>query len=134
MPNKKSNTPKRKTLNRTGRLLVGKAWISIYRGKNLTRGYAKHYGVDLLCAIVELRMLGVPVSAVYEEDIKKSIAARAKLKQKTRESYGMPDDLIDWEDVDMAFPAGYVDQDTPFGVRWEELETTGSARQHKKSR
>ena len=37
------------------------------------RGYARWFGVDLLCAIVELRMLGVAVEAEYEQQIRRTM-------------------------------------------------------------
>jgi hypothetical protein len=36
-------------------------WIPAYRGKDLVRGYSRWFGTDRLCAIVELRLLGVGV-------------------------------------------------------------------------
>ena len=49
---------RRKRLKRAGRLVVSKRWIYHYDGKNLVRDYAKTYGVDKICAMLEL-LLGV---------------------------------------------------------------------------
>ena len=55
-----------KTLNRPKRLKLAPKWISTYTGKNPVRGYARHFSVDLICAITKLRMLGHPVPDEYE--------------------------------------------------------------------
>jgi hypothetical protein len=76
--------PRRKRMRRPARLQAAVKWRS---------GYARWFGVDLLGAIVELRMLGVAVDAEYEQQIRRMIAARAyararrcaaKLTAKTR--------------------------------------------------
>ena len=41
-----------------------------YTGKNLIRGYRKHYGVSLLCAAQELKILGIEVPATYNSQPK----------------------------------------------------------------
>ena len=47
------------------RLQRAKTWLSSYEGKNVVRGYAKKYRVDLLSAISELRILGVEIKTEY---------------------------------------------------------------------
>lgn len=66
-----------KIFNRTKHLKLAPQWISAYTGKNPVRGYARHFSVDLICAITELRMLGYPVSEDYELAVKRSIADRS---------------------------------------------------------
>lgn len=70
--NKKNNqnsTPRRKRMNRQGRLQHVRAtnWIDKYNGKNLVKGYSKWFGVDRLCAVSELEMLGQKISEKYKE-------------------------------------------------------------------
>ena len=55
-----------------------------YGGKNVVRGYARWFGVDVLCAIVELRMLGTTVPAEYEAQIRQTIAARNEARTRLR--------------------------------------------------
>jgi hypothetical protein len=48
-------------MRRAARLQAAPRFIAGYTGKRLVLGYAKWFGVDRLCAIRELRMLGVAV-------------------------------------------------------------------------
>jgi hypothetical protein len=110
--------PRRKRMRRPARLMAAMKWRSGYGGKNLVRGYARWFGVDLICAITELRMLGVAVDPEYEAQLRRSIAARAgwrarrraeKLAAKTRPvEIEWPDDWpVEWipteEDADAVF-------------------------------
>jgi hypothetical protein len=72
--------PRRKRMRRPARLMSAATWLPSYTGKNIVRGYARWYGVDLLCAIVELRMLGVAVAAEYEAQVRLTIASIAKAR------------------------------------------------------
>src|SRR5262245_14970261 len=77
---KNSHTvPRRKRMKRRGRLSSARAtgWVEQYKGRNIIAGYSKWFAVDLLCALVELRLLGVKIDQRREEQIKASIKARA---------------------------------------------------------
>ena len=63
---KHTSTPKRKRLNSTQRISMTKNRIKTYNGKNIVKGYSKWFGVDLLCAITELRMAGEIISIDYQ--------------------------------------------------------------------
>lgn len=76
--------PRRKRLRRPARLRAAVQWRSGYGGKHIVRGYARWFGVDLVCAIVELRMLGVAVDAEYEQQLRRTIAARAEARARRR--------------------------------------------------
>src|SRR5689334_9056214 len=58
--------PRRKRMRRPARLASARAWLPTYGGRNVVRGYARWYGVDPVCAIRELRLLGVSISDEYE--------------------------------------------------------------------
>jgi hypothetical protein len=66
-------------MKRGGRLSSARAtgWVEEYKGKNIIAGYSKWFAVDLLCALIELRLLGVKIDQGREEQIKASIKARA---------------------------------------------------------
>jgi len=119
---KKSNTPRRKRLTRKHRLESSKEWIGNYEGKNIVKGYTKWYGVDLLCAIKELRINGVTVDEEYENKVKKSIEAKIIANQMNEENRG----IIDIQDEDsesrFAFIAGYTSGGAPYGITHEEIE------------
>lgn len=57
--------PKAKRLMREGKLQAVKSWLSKYDGKNIVKGYSKHFSVNKLCAALELQMIGYEVSKVY---------------------------------------------------------------------
>jgi len=117
-----SNNRAKTTQPRSSRLLKGKTWISSYAGKNIVRGYAKHFRVDLLCAIKELRLLGIMISELYEQSVQQTLAAQASQKKFTEEqktsftAEGMSD-----SDDDFVFIIGYTSGGVPYGVRWEDM-------------
>ena len=120
---KKSFTPKRKRLTRKNRLGISKGWIGNYKGKNIIRGYAKWYGVDLLCAIKELRMNGVTVDEEYEIKVKKSIEAETLAKRINEENRKekLTDIQDEYSDSRFAFIAGYTSGGAPYGITHEEM-------------
>jgi hypothetical protein len=112
-----------RTLNRTKRLKLAPQWISTYTGKNAACGYARHFSVDLICAITETRMSGYPVAEEYELAVKRSIADRSLQRKKRREAKeaaaNPPDDFSDGE---FTFIAGYTSGGAPYGIRRRETE------------
>src|SRR5262245_63381384 len=76
---KRRHCQRRKRMTRRGRLDSARAthWVENYKGKNVIVGYAKWFAVDLMCAHVELRLLGVKIDQGREDQIKASIEARA---------------------------------------------------------
>jgi hypothetical protein len=52
------SVPRRKRMKRRGRLSSARAtgWVEEYKGRNIIAGYSKWFAVDLLCALVELRL------------------------------------------------------------------------------
>ena len=52
-------------MQRPSRLQAAKHWIPTYVGENIIKGYKKWFGVDLVCAINELRLLGVKLDEQY---------------------------------------------------------------------
>lgn len=120
---KSKSVPKRKRMTRESRLRSSKTkqWIASYRGNNIVKGYAKWHGVDLLCAVIELRKLGIPVSDEREQEIRTTIHAREKqnaarkLKQATSKA--------DWSEESewgFAYIAGYTSGGAPYGLTHEE--------------
>lgn len=71
-----SNTPRRKRYNRNARLQNAQKWAEQYKGKNIAKGYSNWFGVDLLCAITELEMLGYKFKLSYKEQIQQSLITR----------------------------------------------------------
>ena len=111
-------------MKREARLQSAKHWIPTYEGKNLVRGYAKWYGVDQLCSIIELRMLGFQVDEIYEANVRRSIEIRAE-KRKQRRLARMKrklHDLYPDSDDNFAYIAGYTSWGFPYGVTWGEID------------
>lgn len=86
---KRSNTPRYKRMKRQARLQAAPHWLPTYTGKNLVRGYARHFGVDLLCAIAELQLLSIEIDPNYIAQTKLTLInkqrQRAKKKAKQAE-------------------------------------------------
>jgi hypothetical protein len=92
-------------MKRGGRLSYARAtgWVEEYKGRNIIAGYSKWFAVDLLCALIELRLLGIKIDPGREEQIKASIKARAaqrarrkKLREQAQigEVHADPDDFL----------------------------------------
>ncbi len=113
------NTPKREK-----RLSSAKNWIKTYSGQNIVKGYSKKYSVDKLCAIKELRMIGVEISEEYERQLINSMEAlrqqRLSFKKKQEDELNT---LCEFEsDENFAMIIGYTSGGFPYGVTHEEME------------
>ncbi|MEW9674259.1 hypothetical protein [Ammoniphilus sp. 3BR4] len=120
---KKPNTPRRKRYNQQARLQNAKNWISKYGGKNIVRGYSKWFGVDLLCAIKELELLGHHIDEHYKQQVKLSLEARQEHRRRQKEKKGNERDM-EWlcGDETFYFIAGYTSNGVPFGITHKEME------------
>lgn len=118
--NTNNQTPRRKRSNRQSRLAMASQWIIIYQGSNIIKGYSTYFGVDKLCAIKELEMLGVKISDERKKQITDAQNHRAALSKKKTEdkedNYGM----LFGSDENFSFIAGYTAGGMPFGTSWEE--------------
>lgn len=123
MPKKKQLQPKRKRMKSASRLQSAKSWISTYTGSNIIKGYTNWFGVDLLCAIRELRCLGIKLDEQYISAALQSWEQRIVLKQKKREEKAkkLKEPLFDSDD-NFYFIAGYTSWGFPYGITWEEAE------------
>jgi hypothetical protein len=83
---KKKLPPRAKRMNRTGRLQSARAtkWVESYTGGHLVRGYRRKFGVDLLCAITELRALGQSIPASYEAKVRATLEAVSQKRRDTK--------------------------------------------------
>lgn len=113
-----------KQLRRSQRLGRGKNWLNNYEGEDMIEDYRKRYGVDLLCAVVELRLLGAEISEEYEYQLRqeeeyKRLSKRSKKKGKNQ----IEEDLLDgFSDENFAFIIGYTSGGAPFGLTHWEME------------
>jgi len=111
----KSLPPRRKRMTRPQRLQSGRHWLATCKAKNVVRAYAKWFGVDRRCAVIELRLLGVAIDPAYADGIlsPKSPARRAPVDE-LPEGYGTVGDN------DFATIAGFTAGGAPYGTPWEE--------------
>jgi len=124
---------RRKRMNRQARLASARNWLMKFSGKNVVRSYANWFGVDLLCAVKELSLCGVPVDPAYVAQLKTTFASRSSRppKQPVAEpqsvGYG-----VDW-DENFAYIAGRTEAGFPYGTTWEELEAEATAEERRTS-
>ena len=122
---KRQLSPRRMRMTHQGRLSSAKAtgWVNKYSGKNIIKSYSKWFAVDLLCALIDLRMLGVNITPGREAQILASFRVRAAEKQRRKKAAveAELEDLYFDSDDTFAYIAGYTPGGAPYGVTWEEL-------------
>lgn len=108
------NTP-----TRAKRLKTARKWIASYRGKNLVRGYKKRFGVSGVCAVVELRMLGIDIPDTRLEQARRDEEDRAKANARRKEKWARSRTVCE-SDETFAIITGYTEGGAPYGVTWDE--------------
>ena len=100
-----------------------KQWLQTYTGDNIVKDYREHFrGVDVACAVRELREIGYKFELDYEKNVLNAendrIAHihREKEKKQQSESY-----YNDFQDDNFYFIAGYTSGGAPYGVQWWEM-------------
>ena len=112
------------TLYRNKRLKSAVEWVKTYSGKRIVQGYTKRYGVDKLCAVKELRLIGIEISEEYENQLKQSIEVlkrQRQLRKDKKEQELNPISEFD-SDENFAFIAGYTSGGFPYGIMHEEMD------------
>ena|SRR3990167_7390714 len=113
-------------MKRQSRLQSARHWILTYAGKNIIKGYRKYFGVDLPCAIQELKTLGVKLNDEYVSQALQcrdyEIASRHK-KIEEKKKRKLADSLIDLDEY-FYFIAAYTSGGFPYGTTWEEAEVS----------
>ncbi|HEY1438418.1 MAG TPA: hypothetical protein VGG82_13055 [Casimicrobiaceae bacterium] len=122
---KTRQAPRRKRMTRRGRLSAARVtrWVEQYKGKDIVAGYANWFAVDPLCAVIELRILGVTIDAERESRMKAAIEARTTERKRRQElrSQARLEQLPPNSDETFAFIAGYTSAGAPYGITFEEL-------------
>ena len=128
---KKALGPRRKRMQKPRRLESARAtrWTDNYTGKNIVRGYCKWFAVDELCAVIELRILGVPISVERENELRqkstrRTITATRSKERKKKLAELEEDNQYPYSDETFAFIAGYTSSGFAYGTTWEELGET----------
>jgi hypothetical protein len=117
--NKSSNTPRRKRYNQTARLQNAKKWVEQYNGKNIAKGYSNWFGVDLLCAIKELELLGYKFKQSYKENVKQSLIASQKQRERRKREKEREQFNEGFESF--YFIEGFTSNGFPYGVTLDEI-------------
>jgi hypothetical protein len=122
MAKKKSLPPRRKRMDRKRRLASAPTWLPQEGGKKLVHRYARWYGVDLECAVKELRLLGVTLDPLYvgrlTEELERRKERRASLARagaKAQWPFGDSDERF-------AYIVGWTSGGAAYGLTWEEWE------------
>lgn len=105
------------------RLQAAKKWIPTYTGNQIIKGYRTWFGVDLACAVRELRCLGVKLDEQYISAAMKSWEQQIALRRKKKEEKANKAKELPFDsDENFYFIAGYTSGGAPYGVTWEEAE------------
>jgi hypothetical protein len=117
--------PRKKRMDRKSRLQSATEWVKKYEGKNMIASYAKWFGVDKICAMTELEMLGLTYSDKIIIQIKMAEENRKHqmnvLKEKREQKNNSNDEDIESNEI-FAFIAGYTESGVPFGITLEEIQ------------
>ena len=116
---KKALPPRRKRMKRAARLQAAPAWLARYAGRNVVRSYARWFGVDLGCSLVELRSLGVELDPGYVTALRRTLDGARRPRRADRGEDEVPGESDDW----FAYIAGYTPGGLPFGIAWEEWDS-----------
>ena len=106
-----------------GRLQAAQHWIPTYTGKNIIKGYRNWFGVDLPCAIQELKILGIKLDDQYVSQALqgREQAITAKRKKAAEKKKRELENLQPYSDGTFCFIAGYTSGGFPYGITWEEM-------------
>lgn len=109
-------------MTRKGRLASAKDWITKHNGHNLISGYAKWFGVNKICAINELKTLGVIIPENLDIQIADSHKRRIELRKLAKERTEVLDIAGYDSDDNFAYIVGYTSGGFPYGLTHGELE------------
>ena len=102
-----------------------------YGGLSIVRSYRKRYGVDWLCAVKELTLLGVELDPEYVARLQRTVQEQAKKNQERRLEPKKAATSEDWSERypfsegDFYFVAGHTSNGAPYGITWEEARKQG---------
>jgi len=94
--------PRAKRMKRSARLHSAVSWLKKYEGKNVLRGYCKHFEVDWRCAAMELRQLAVqldPDDLNRREQFEGQVAKQRKRRREARAGKDSLPDPFEYESL-----------------------------------
>ena len=123
---KKQPGPRRQRMKRSARVLSAASWLKRYSGKNVLRGYCKHYGVNWRCAAIELKQLGIHLDPDYlklREVTEQSLANSRMQRRETQIGEELPEC---WYEYDSHLEAYLAEDYAALHAMECELNTHGS--------
>lgn len=118
-------------MTRKQRLQSASKWLAEYEGGNVIRSYRKHYAVDWVCAIAELRLLGVQLDAEYVGQLQRTVQEQLRKNRRKRLEKKWKAATSEWvgqhqySDETHYFIAGHTSNGVPYGLTWEEARKQG---------
>jgi hypothetical protein len=112
---------KRKNLTKDRRIQSAENWIKDYKGKSIISGYAKWFGVNKICAIKELKILGVVIPESLKNQIIASLKAKKEQKLKQIQEKEKLNTFQVESDSYFGFIAGYTSGGIPYGLTHDEM-------------
>ena len=111
-------------MNRKARLKIAKKWLESIDSSEKIQAYMKFFGVDRLCAAIELLQAGVVLHEKYADRWATRIERKALARQKKKLSKGKEtqDELHCESDEFFYFIAGYTEGGAPYGITWEQAK------------
>ncbi len=120
--NTNNKTARRKRCSRQSRLALALQWMSNFEGSNIIKGYSTYFGVDKLCAIKELKMLGVEISEERKKQITDAQKRMISLRKKKKDDKEKNDSNLCESNEHFSFIAGYTSDGVAYGIAWDEAE------------
>ena len=116
---------KARTLKRKDRFRQASRWISGYTGKNIIKGYRKHFKVHPLCAAYDLQMLGIEISESRIQQLKKDVENCRKQNDTDGSLKNSKDSRLynpyPCSNEYFYYIVGYTSGGAPIGITWEEM-------------
>jgi RimJ/RimL family protein N-acetyltransferase len=100
-----------------------KGWVKTYTGTDIVKDYRAHFkGVDVACAVRELKEIGYQFEPDYENNVLRAEAARINQIHRNKEKKQQSEIYDnDFQDDNFFFIAGHTSGGAPYGVTWEQM-------------
>jgi len=120
---KKTNKKKHPIIDKSPvRKKKAKGWVKTYTGTDIVKDYRAHFkGVDVACAVRELKEIGYQFEPGYIEKVMKNEAARINQIHRQKEIKQQSEGYNDFQDDNFFYIAGYTSGGAPYGVQWWEM-------------
>ena len=99
-----------------------KGWLNTYTGTDVVKDYREHFkGVDVACAVRELKEIGYKFESDYEKNVLEAESARINQIHRKKEAKQQTEPYTEFQDDTFYFIAGYTSGGAPYGVQWGEM-------------